>query len=444
MLTEHNPDFLPLVESEEFIPRSSRWTNLGGLFLVATVGVSFSIASVVNYNVTVRATATVRPTGELRLVQAASEGTVKSILVKENQAIEQGDAIATIDDSRLQTQKRQLEGNIRQSQLQLAQITAQISQMDTQIAAESQLMNRSIASAQADLGRNLREHQDRQITTQAEVEEAEAALELASTEMQQYRHLASTGAVAGLQIKQKEQAFKAAFAKLKRANAGLNPSAATVAIAQEKIAQERAKGESTLAILNKERKALIQRQIEIQNQQQRDRQELKQVETELQNTRIRTLEAGTILKLELRNPGQVVRPGDAIAQIAPSQAPLVVKARVAAQDISQVQVCKVEKVSDCHAGKVQMRISAYPYPDYGILLGAIRTITADAITPQNNGSAPTAPYYEVTIQPERLYLEKGNQQYPIQPGMEVTADIISQQETVLIFILRKARLLTNL
>ncbi len=444
MLTEHNPDFLPLVESEEFIPRSSRWTNLGGLFLVATVGVSFSIAAVVNYNVTVRATATVRPTGELRLVQAASEGTVKSILVKENQAIEQGDAIATIDDSRLQTQKRQLEGNIRQSQLQLAQITAQISQMDTQIAAESQLENRTIASAQADLGRNQREYQDRQITTQAEVQEAEAALELASIEMQQYRHLASTGVVAGLQIKQKEQAFKAAQAKSKRAHAGLNPSAATVAIAQEKIAQERAKGESTLAILNKERKALIQRQIEIQNQQQRDRQELKQVETELQNTIIRTLEAGTILKLELRNPGQVVRPGDAIAQIAPSKAPLVVKARVAAQDISQVQVCQVEKVSDCHAGKVQMRISAYPYPDYGTLLGAIRTITADAITPQNNGSAPTAPYYEVTIQPERLYLEKNNQQYPIQAGMEVTADIISQQETVLIFILRKARLLTNL
>lgn len=444
MLSDPIPDLLCQVQSDEFLPRISLWTKLGGLFLIGTVGVALTVAAVMKYNVTVKAPATVRPTGELRIVQAAGEGMVNSILVKENQVVKQGDAIATIDDSRLQTQKRQLKGNIRQNQLQLAQITAQISQLDTQIAAESYLRNRSIASAQADLSHNQREYQDRQITTQAEVQEAEADLELASTEMQQYLRLADTGAVTELQIKQKEQAFKAAQAKLKRAKAGLNPSAAAVAIAQEKIAQEWAKGESTLAILNKERKALIERQIEIQNQQQRDRQELIQVETELQKTIIRTLEAGTILKLELRNPGQVVRPGDAIAQIAPSKAPLVVKARVAAQDISQVQVCKLEKVSDCQAGKVQMRISAYPYPDYGTLVGAVRSRTVDAITPQNNGNAPTVPYYEVTIQPERLYLEKDNQQYPIQPGMEVTADIISKQETLLIFILRKARLLTNL
>jgi HlyD family secretion protein len=62
--------------------------------------------------------------------------------VKENQVVKKGDAIATIDNSRLQTQKRQLEGNIQQSQLQLAQIAAQISALDTQRASESSLLNR--------------------------------------------------------------------------------------------------------------------------------------------------------------------------------------------------------------------------------------------------------------------------------------------------------------
>jgi multidrug efflux pump subunit AcrA (membrane-fusion protein) len=55
-----------------------------------------------------------------------------------------------------------------------------------------------------------------------------------------------------------------------------------------------------------------------------------------------------------------------------------------------------------------------------------------------------APYYEITIQPQRPYLVKGEHQYPIQPGMEVAADIISREETVLTFILRKVRLLTDL
>ncbi len=280
--------------------------------------------------------------------------------------------------------------------------------------------------------------------TEAEVEEVEAAVELAKEEMNRYQQLGNTGAIAILQIREKEQAFKAAVARLERAKAGLNPSDATVAIAQERIAQESTKGESTLAALNKEKQEIIRRQVEIQNQISSAQEELKQVFTELQKTVIRTSEAGTILKLELRNPGQVVRPGDAIAQIAPSQIPLVVKARVAAADISKMRVCKAIKVTKCTEGKVLMRFSAYPYPDYGTLRGTVRAITADAITPQSNGNILGAPYYEVTIQPDRFDFVKGGQSYPIQPGMEVTADILAKEETVLTFILRKARLLTDL
>jgi HlyD family secretion protein len=149
-----------------------------------------------------------------------------------------------------------------------------------------------------------------------------------------------------------------------------------------------------------------------------------------------------ILKLELRNSGQVVNLGSAIAQISPSYTPLVIKARVAAADISKVFVCNSPEVVSCRKGKVKMRFLSYPYPDYGILIGAVRSITADAILPQDNITAEG--YYEVTIEPENLYLQRDLQQYLIQAGMEVVADIISEEESVLTFILRKTRLLTNL
>jgi HlyD family secretion protein len=122
----------------------------------------------------------------------------------------------------------------------------------------------------------------------------------------------------------------------------------------------------------------------------------------------------------------------------------MIKALVAAQDIGKVQLCEQEKLLDCKEGKVQLRFSAYPYPDYGTLKGAVRAIAPDAITSQSSGGAASAPYYEVTIQPERPYLVRSDHQYPIKPGMEVTADIISREETILTFILRKARLLTHL
>lgn len=452
MLGNPNPEFLRPATSDEFLPPISLWTTLGGLFLVGTFGVAFALAAVTQYKVTVKAAAIVRPVGDVRIVQASSEGTVKSITLKENQRLKQGDAIATIDDSQLQTKKSQLQGNIQQGQQQLTQLAAQISALNVQQASESNLMKRNMASAQADLSRNQREYKDKLVTTQAEVREAEASLELARAQMRQYQQLANTGAIAQLQIKEKEEAFKAAQARLERVKAALNPSAAQVAIAAERIAQESAKGESTLATLNKERESLLQRKVELQNQINRDTRDLQQIGIELNKAVVRTPVDGIILKLELRNTGQVVRPGEAIAQIAPSNTPIVVKARIAAQDIGKVKVCKPEKVSGCTQGKAQLRISAYPYPDYGTLKGAVRAIAPDAITPQSNNAsasgatsvAASAPYYEVTIEPEQAYLVRGGRQYPIQPGMEVTADIISKEETVLTFILRKARLLTDL
>ena len=442
MLNDLNPAFLRPVQSDEFLPPVSIWTTIGGLFLVGGVGAAVALATFVKYNVTVKAAATVRPTGEIRIVQAAIAGSIKSILVKENSSVKQGMAIATIDDFQLQTKKNQLAGNIQNSQLQNAQIDAQIVSLNNERDFELSLMNHNIASAQANLQSNQREYQERQVITQTEVQEALAVLELAKTQMEQYQHLASTGAVAQLQIKEKEQAFKAAQAKLERSQASLNPSAQGIAIAKERIAQKRIRGEITLASLNKERELLLQRQIAIQNDINYNLKELRQVETELKKTVLQSPDSGKILKLELTNPGQVVSVGQPIAQIAPGNAELVVKARVMAQDISNIHVCEQRVVTDCQAGKVQMRISAYPYPDYGILKGAVRAISADIITPQTTSAA--VPYYEVTIQPERPYLIKGDRSYPLKSGMEVTADIISQEETLLQFVIRKARLLTNL
>jgi multidrug efflux pump subunit AcrA (membrane-fusion protein) len=254
-------------------------------------------------------------------VQAAMAGTIANVNVKENQVVNKGDVIATLDASQLQNKKSQLQSNVQNNQLQVTQITAQINSLASQYKAELALLDRTVASAQADLNLNQRGYQDKQVVSEAEVKEAEAALALARTEMEQYQQLSATGAIAQLQITQKQQAFRAAQARLERARVALNPSAATVDIAQERIAQELAKGRSTLASLDKEREALLQSKIEVQNQLDVARKELQLIETEFKKSQILASSAGTILKLELRNPGQVVQPGDLVAQIAPSQYP---------------------------------------------------------------------------------------------------------------------------
>ncbi|MDZ8068927.1 MAG: hypothetical protein RMY64_25385 [Nostoc sp. DedQUE08] len=113
-------------------------------------------------------------------------------------------------------------------------------------------------------------------------------------------------------IERQQRSVEAASARKNRALAVVNPSNAVLAIATEKIAEERATGEVSLARLNQEKKSLLLREIEIYSSINNAQKDLKQVLTELQKSVIRTSEAGTILKLELRNTGQVVRTGDAI------------------------------------------------------------------------------------------------------------------------------------
>jgi multidrug efflux pump subunit AcrA (membrane-fusion protein) len=371
MVTESSTEYLELTNSDEFLPPISRWATLGGLFLVGTFGVGIALAASTPYNVVVRANATVRPSGEIRIVQAASEGTVSSIHVRENQEVQQGDPIATIDDSPLQIQNNQLLEPIKKQQRQL--------------------------------------------------------------------------------LKQ-QQMIEAVLAQRDRSVTAIGPSSADLSISQETITQERATGEVNLARLHQEREALQPAKTEIETQIDRDRLSLKQMELGLGKTVIFSPETGTVFKLELRNIGQFVRPGDAIAKIYPTQDLLVIKAKILAEEIGKVRICKTETVADCKEGQVQMRVSAYPYPDYGTLRGAVRSISPDTISTSPEefqdgnaiaNSTPTA-YYEVTIQPEKLELQKEHQKYPVQSGMEVTAEIIAQKETVLNFVLRKAKLIIDL
>lgn len=466
MLYTHNQKLLPSMQSEDFLPPVSRWISLGGIFLIGSIVASISLCSWIKYNVTIKANAFVRPTGENRLVQSKIEGTVKSILVKENQFVKQGEAIAYLEDQQLQIKNSQLQGNIQQDKLQIAQIDAQIKALESQMLAEARVAQGTVASAKAELERNQWEYQYRQITTNSELlaaqanlqkakanlQKAEANLSFAEMDRDRYQKLAEIGVIGNRELEQKKlvvkqtkamlaaekKAVEIAQAQVRSAKAAVNPTTAIVAIARERITQETARGKATIAALKKEKQALIQRRIAIQKQLGQSQKELQQVANQLQDTIVRTTSDGIILKLDLRNPGQVLRVSEAIAEIAPSNTPVVIKAIIPTQEIKKVAI----------GHKVQLRIDTCPYPDYGTLKGVVAGVSPDAITPVNNNidaaKSGSASYFEATIQPQSLTFGNGERQCQIQSGMQAKADIISREETVLQFMLRKARLVTDL
>ncbi|MEH2441995.1 HlyD family secretion protein [Nostoc sp.] len=459
MVNVHNTDFLHPIQTDEFLPPISRWITFAGLFVLCVLALAIPIATVTKYKVTVKGQAVVRPSGELRIVQAATEGQVMQIHVKENQVVKTGDAIAMIDDSRLKTKKNQVQANIQQAKLQLVQINAQIQTLKSQIRAETDKINRIVNGAEAELSDRLRRYQDKKINTVTELQEAQAnldstrtALNAAKLKQKRYESVAEGLSrdkleEAQLATKQQEQAVYAAIAKMQRAKAALNPSHAEVKIATERIAQEKATGLSNKRVFEKELQGIIKQQIELEKQLERDTGELKQVEIELNHTTITATADGIISQINLRNPGQTVRAGEEVLQIVPSDAKQIIKAVVASEDKSKLKIGQ----------QVQMRVSACPYPDYGTLNGKVEAISPDAMTPPTNSTNGSPPhtnitpkaavpgaFYQVTIEPESLVLGKGENLCQIQLGMEGRVDIISREETVLQFFLRKARLIADL
>jgi multidrug efflux pump subunit AcrA (membrane-fusion protein) len=126
MLRNPNPEFLPISHEDEFLPPLSKWTSLGGIFLVSTVAIAFVLSAFTPLPVTVKASAVVSPRGEVKLVQAPVEGTVVAINVKENQIVTQKTALVILDASHLNTRQAQLQSNLQHNSQQIGQVSEQL------------------------------------------------------------------------------------------------------------------------------------------------------------------------------------------------------------------------------------------------------------------------------------------------------------------------------
>lgn len=438
----HSKQPIPLqtVTPDEFLPPISRWARLGGLTLVGVFGGVTALAALFKYNVTVKAPAVIRPTGELRVIEAATSGTVEEIAIRPNQTLQQGDAIAIVDDSQLQTQKRQLQISIDQLHAQLQQVNQQLASIQSQIDAERAKLNSAIAAAEADLRLAQRQYRDQQAVTQADTKEAESAVRFATEELKRFRQLADTGAVPELQIQEKKAALETAQARLERTQALLDPSNAQVEQSQATLKQAIADRDATLAQLAQTRQQILQQHAELQSQLLDKQQALRQTETDIEQTIIRSPTDGIVQALELRNPKQVVQSGEVVGHISPTNALLVIKASVSHADISRIEVGQ----------NVQIRLESCPYPDYGVASGIVTAIAPDSQQQSSNPDAVALPSnrdsatYNVIVQPQQLILRTPQKTCALQAGMQGRADIITQQETPLSFFLRKMRLFADI
>lgn len=137
--------------------------------------------------------------------------------------------------------------------------------------------------------------------------------------------------------------------------------------------------------------------------------------------------AGTIQGLKL-NIGGVVQPGELIMSVVPKNVKLLVQTRIQPRDVGHI------KIGD----GVKIKINSYDYSRYGSIDGILIGVSATTFLDNNNN-----PYYEGSISLDQEYIEFQDYKLPIISGMTVQADIITDEKSLLAYLLKPIHVLAT-
>jgi len=144
---------------------------------------------------------------------------------------------------------------------------------------------------------------------------------------------------------------------------------------------------------------------------------------------VRSPISGTLHEISLRNPGQVVSPGEILAKVIPTDAPIAIRAMVPTEQINKVEI----------GMPAQVKISACPFSQFGTVAGHVVEVSPDVLT--TDSQSAQAASYSLLIAADSASLESATgEECSLLPGTEGEATIISKTETVISFLLRKASL----
>ncbi|MDD2789341.1 MAG: HlyD family type I secretion periplasmic adaptor subunit [Sulfurimonas sp.] len=165
------------------------------------------------------------------------------------------------------------------------------------------------------------------------------------------------------------------------------------------------------------------------------KQELNEVSAELQRlktqqialsdqvdrTMVKSPVDGIVQKLFVHTVGGVIKPGDDLVEIVPTDKRLYLEIKIKPSDIAFI-----------HPGAdAQVKISAYDYAIHGGLSGKVVNISPDTITDNKENT-----FYLIHVETDRNYL--GSPEHPLKiiPGMTASVDIVTGKKSVMQYILK--------
>lgn len=396
------------------------------LFWIITVVFLLVWAGFSSIDELVRGDGQVVPGGENQMIQHLEGGILSEILVKEGQKVQSGDTVLKIENVKsastyessqyksaevrakiIRLRAEALGIGFNPSAADLKEIPEQIAQERSAYMANQEYINSQI-SALNDL---YRQKQSELAEAKSRIAESKRSLAFIREEIAMTEPMVAQGIkprVEFLQLQRQasdiQERYNAVVTSIPRLNAAMNEIT-------NKIRQ--ARGEFT----SKARIELAGAQTEIK----RVGAESSALQDEVTRTEIKSPINGIVQKLYVNTLGGVIKPGDNLIEIVPTEGGLLAEAKIKPADIAFI-----------YPGQdAIVKVTAYDYSIYGSLHGKVLTISPDTVTDKQDNI-----YYVVKIQTDKKYLGTKEKPLKIIPGMMINVDIVTGKKTILQYILK--------
>ena len=402
-------------------PRAMVYATFG---LVVALGVWAAMAPI---DRVVHTQGRVVPSSKQQLVQHLEGGIVSRVAVREGDVVKAGQVLISVSD--LQVNSTLGEKNARLDGLlaRAARLEAEASGAERftpgsglgSVSDEVKNQVQAFDARMAKLKQTLQIIEEQQMQKRQEVTEQEARRKGLTAELDLARQ--QLALVTGLLAKDAASQLEAleARSRVERLLTQLRESESSLPRLQAAWQELQHRAAEVVAQFRSEaRTALADTRVELQRLQK----ELGADSDRLRRTDITAPVAGSVNKLFFNTVGGVVKPGDTLMEITPSDAALVLETRVSPAERGALELEQ----------KAVVKVAAFDYTMFGTLNGRITEISPDSL-PDERGER----YFRVAISVEPNSVRSFGQS--LSPGMTVTADAVTGRRTVLQYLLSPIR-----
>jgi HlyD family secretion protein len=174
------------------------------------------------------------------------------------------------------------------------------------------------------------------------------------------------------------------------------------------------------------------------------RESLNKAQLRRQLVELRADRDAIVLSVAKVSVGSVLQSGQEFITLVPADSPLEIEGNIAGNDDGFVNV----------GDPVALKFDTFPYTEYGMAYGTVRTLSASSFTSQDDQRNPTGAvplpngamvpfYFRARITIDRIDLRNTPKGFRLIPGMPVTADIKVGKRTVMEYLLSRVMAATS-